>query len=248
MRLPLVTDISSRDGSSTKNARMKNVLQHKKPTGQIMAVVRPGLTVAGTASGDGMGVYCWQREGSNSLIGIYDDVVYVYSGGAWVWVWGSTTTYTYGSSVYYEGTVYYSYSDTNLGNTPGVGSIPYWQTTAPNQNYTIANLSVVLTSGLGLNSTYTATWDIKLGAVTVGSGSATYVTSLDVPSNIATSTTSNWPRQAGGKPGHDIGLYLTRPTPPPETVFYGTTQWSGNIGWVNFAWSPSQSSGTWLLM
>lgn len=57
MRLPVIPDISSRDGSSTKNARMYNVLAEKRPSGGIIAQVRPGLTSVsenGTKNGNGL--------------------------------------------------------------------------------------------------------------------------------------------------------------------------------------------------
>ena len=80
MRLPLSTDISSRDGSSTKNARMYNVLSEKKPTGQVISAVRPGLTQVALAPGvnvGGDGIYCW----NGTFIAIFNDILYNYSSG-----------------------------------------------------------------------------------------------------------------------------------------------------------------------
>ena len=55
MRLPLAFDIDSRDGTSSKDERLTNVLQ-EDDEGAILAVVRPGLATIATASGAGGGV------------------------------------------------------------------------------------------------------------------------------------------------------------------------------------------------
>ena len=54
MRLPLIPDIDSRDGTSSKDERMTNVL-HETDEGVALAVVRPGLATIATASGAGGG-------------------------------------------------------------------------------------------------------------------------------------------------------------------------------------------------
>ncbi len=72
MRLPLVTDISSRDGSSTKNGRMYNVLGEKRPNGDRFAAVRPGLTESDVLSGNGRGLVCW----NGTLVGVYGTTAY----------------------------------------------------------------------------------------------------------------------------------------------------------------------------
>lgn len=54
MRLPLVSDIDSRDGSSAKDERMTNVLS-ETDEGVTLACVRPGLAAIASASGAGGG-------------------------------------------------------------------------------------------------------------------------------------------------------------------------------------------------
>ena len=54
MRLPIASDIDSRDGSSAKDERLTNMLGEDN-NGQQMAVVRPGLATIATASGAGGG-------------------------------------------------------------------------------------------------------------------------------------------------------------------------------------------------
>lgn len=54
MRLPLVFDIDSRDGVSSKDERLTNVLS-ETDEGVALAVVRPGLATIATASGAGGG-------------------------------------------------------------------------------------------------------------------------------------------------------------------------------------------------
>lgn len=54
MRLPLVSEIDSRDGSSNKDERLTNVLS-ENDEGVTIAVVRPGLATIATASGAGGG-------------------------------------------------------------------------------------------------------------------------------------------------------------------------------------------------
>lgn len=54
MKLPLVSEIESRDGTSDKGERMTNVLS-ETDEGVTLAVVRPGLATIATASGAGGG-------------------------------------------------------------------------------------------------------------------------------------------------------------------------------------------------
>lgn len=58
MRLPLSGNISSRDGSANKNARMTNVLSETKKD-RTLAVVRPGLNEYATVTGNGNGLVCF---------------------------------------------------------------------------------------------------------------------------------------------------------------------------------------------
>ena len=52
MRLPLVPDIDSRDGTSDKDERLTNVLA-ESDEGATLAVLRPGLSAIVTDSGAG---------------------------------------------------------------------------------------------------------------------------------------------------------------------------------------------------
>ncbi len=54
MRLPLVTNVDSRDGASNKDERLTNVLS-EIDEGVTLAVLRPGLSTVATASGVGGG-------------------------------------------------------------------------------------------------------------------------------------------------------------------------------------------------
>lgn len=54
MRLPLVSNIDSRDGTANKDERLTNVLM-ENDEGVAMACVRPGLATIATASGVGGG-------------------------------------------------------------------------------------------------------------------------------------------------------------------------------------------------
>lgn len=55
MKLQLVTEIDSRDGTSNKDERFTNVLA-EPDEGVSLAVVRPGLAAVSTASGAGGGL------------------------------------------------------------------------------------------------------------------------------------------------------------------------------------------------
>ena len=55
MRLPIASDIDSRDGASAKDERLTNMLGEDN-NGQQMATLRPGLATIAIASGAGGGV------------------------------------------------------------------------------------------------------------------------------------------------------------------------------------------------
>lgn len=55
MRLPLVTELDSRNGTSDKDARLTNVLLETDEAASL-ACVRPGLSSVATASGVGNGL------------------------------------------------------------------------------------------------------------------------------------------------------------------------------------------------
>ena len=76
MRLPLVSELDSRDGESNKDARLTNVLKETDEGGDL-ACVRPGLEAAAIVAGDGGGLVCFNGD----LISIFEDNIYQYSGG-----------------------------------------------------------------------------------------------------------------------------------------------------------------------
>ncbi len=59
MRLPLASEIDSRDGTSNKDERLTNVLQ-ENDEGVVFAALRPGLATIATASGAGGGIVNYQ--------------------------------------------------------------------------------------------------------------------------------------------------------------------------------------------
>jgi len=71
MRIPVSGNISTKDGSSNKNARMTNMLAEEKQ-GKSFAAVRPGLSQVAIGSGDGNGLVCFNSE----LVSIYGNNVY----------------------------------------------------------------------------------------------------------------------------------------------------------------------------
>lgn len=66
MRLPVVPQISTKDGLSNKNARLTNCLKEVKKAGE-KAVVRPGLEDAATSVGNGNGLVVFNNE----LVSVY---------------------------------------------------------------------------------------------------------------------------------------------------------------------------------
>jgi hypothetical protein len=66
MRLPVVPQISTKDGVSNKNARLTNCLKESKKGGD-KAVVRPGLVLDAQASGVGHGLVVFNNE----LVSVY---------------------------------------------------------------------------------------------------------------------------------------------------------------------------------
>lgn len=66
MRIPVVAQISTKDGVSNKNARLTNCLKESKKGGD-KAVVRPGLVLDAQASGVGHGLVVFNNE----LVSVY---------------------------------------------------------------------------------------------------------------------------------------------------------------------------------
>lgn len=138
MRIPVVGNVSTKDGSSNKNARMTNVLAEEKQ-GKSFAAVRPGLSQLATGSGDGNNLVCF----NGNLINIYGNTVYqaVPSGGT-----GAEYSYNYlpvadkWNHVIWNGSKFcavgYTYSATSEdGLTWDYGTMPFvawWRSVAWN--------------------------------------------------------------------------------------------------------------------
>lgn len=72
MRLPVTPLLSTKDGVSNKNARLTNALKDVRSTGEL-AVVRPGLNFAATASGIGRGIVSF----NDTLFAVYGQTLSV---------------------------------------------------------------------------------------------------------------------------------------------------------------------------
>lgn len=110
--------ISTKDGTTNKNARLFNMLKEVSKTGE-KAVIRPGLEVSDTYPGLGSGLIVFDGR----LLVVADDTIY----GDSEWpldspTWAVGTTYAFGDSVWYLGDLYFSMSDGNVGNVPGTSS------------------------------------------------------------------------------------------------------------------------------
>lgn len=70
MRLPVVPQISTKDGISNKNARLTNALKETNKQGD-KAVIRPGLTLDAVASGVGNGLVVF----NDALVSVYGATV-----------------------------------------------------------------------------------------------------------------------------------------------------------------------------
>lgn len=80
MRLPLIHDISTKDGASNKNSRMFNVLAERRANGSGVASVRPGLNQVVAGSGSGNNMVCF----NGNLVNIFGaDIKRVTTGGGY---------------------------------------------------------------------------------------------------------------------------------------------------------------------
>lgn len=124
MRLPVVPDISTKDGSANKNARLYNALKETKPSGETLAVIRPGLSLSTTYSGLGNGLIVFDGR----LLTIVDDTIFDPELADY-WPldsdsWSISTTYSWGDFVWYNGKLWASIVGSNVGNIPAAGT--YW--------------------------------------------------------------------------------------------------------------------------
>ena len=133
MRLPVVPQISTKDGTSNKNARLTNCLKESKQGGE-KAVVRPGLETSDTYSGIGNGLIPFDGR----LLVIYDDTVYDTEEDLTLPFpldsdpWDAGTTYGIGDTVWYGDVLWFSDSSGNIGNTPGTGG---WSPSSSTDTY-----------------------------------------------------------------------------------------------------------------
>lgn len=288
MRLPVTAQLSSRDGTSNKNARLTNMLKESKNGGD-KAVIRPGLVESQSYSGLGSGLIAFDGR----ILTIVDNTVYLenytwmdlgaadwdasasYSFGDFVWYggslwgalgantgqtpflnsthwetviaiydWDEAETYATGDAVVYDGDVYYYWGYTGSNQNPA-SNPTLWRIVAPNLNITMGTVSYT-PANVGLGGSQSAEWTYYLDGSPVGSGSGSLSTTIDGDPAIASMTASSWPRESTSFLG-GIGTYSAMPPTPPNWVFGGSTQWSGAPGWDNFAWSPTQSGGSWVV-
>ena len=122
MRLPVVPQISTKDGVSNKNARLTNCLKESKSGGD-KAVIRPGLELSDTYAGLGNGLIVFDGR----LLVVYDDTVTDVVEDSFPWPldsdpWSAAVLYNYGDAVWYNGAMWFSTEGSNTGNTPGTGT------------------------------------------------------------------------------------------------------------------------------
>lgn len=133
MRLPITPQISTKDGTSNRNARLTNCLKESKKGGD-KAVVRPGLVTSDTYTGLGSGLIPFDGR----LLVIYDDTVYDTEEDLTLpWPldsdpWDAGTTYGIGDTVWYGSTLWFSGQSVNIGNTPGTSG---WATSSSTDTY-----------------------------------------------------------------------------------------------------------------
>lgn len=71
MRLPVTPQLSTKDGTSNKNARLTNVLKEVSSSREF-GIVRPGLSSVNSSTGNGNGLVCYNNE----LISVYGATLY----------------------------------------------------------------------------------------------------------------------------------------------------------------------------
>jgi len=136
MRLPVVPQISTKDGTSNKNARLTNCLKEVKKAGE-KAVVRPGLVLEDTYSGIGNGLIPFDGR----LLVIYDDTVYDTEEELTLpfpldaLPWDASTTYYYGDVIWCNGVLKFSNANGNIGNACDAAGTTYWVTSRSTDTY-----------------------------------------------------------------------------------------------------------------
>ena len=140
MRLPVVPQISTKDGTSNKNARLTNCLKESKKTGD-KAVIRPGLVLDDTYSGLGNGLIAFDGR----LLVIYDDTVYDTEEDLTLpWPldalpWDAGTSYSIGDVIFCNGVIKFSMANDNLGNACDAGGTTYWAYSSSTDTYVVTD-------------------------------------------------------------------------------------------------------------
>lgn len=140
MRLPVVPQISTKDGISNKNARLTNCLKEVKKSGE-KAVVRPGLVLDDTYTGVGSGLIPFDGR----LLVIYDDTVYdttLDNSRPWeldALPWDAGTTYSIGDVIICNGVIKFSMANGNLANACNAAETTYWSTSSSTNTYSVTD-------------------------------------------------------------------------------------------------------------
>jgi len=174
MRLPITPQISTKDGTSNKNARLTNTLKESSKSGD-KAVIRPGLSLNDTYSGLGNGLIPFDGR----LLVIYDDTVTDVEEETFPWPldsseWVADIVYSSGDAVWYLGGMWFSQADGNTGNTPGSGTswsrsyevppLPAWDagttySIGDSVDYSGTTYYSMAPSNIGNNPSSTPMWD-----------------------------------------------------------------------------------------
>lgn len=96
MRLPVTVSLSTKDGTSNKNARLTNCLKETTKRGD-KAVVRPGLVLEAEGSGVGGGLVAFGDE----LVSVYGTTLGFVAQGVGTWTGPSATSYDALGDPYY---------------------------------------------------------------------------------------------------------------------------------------------------
>lgn len=235
MRLPVTPQISTKDGTTNKNARLFNMLKEMSKTGE-KAVIRPGLEVSNTYPGLGSGLIVFNGR----LLVIAGDTIY----GDSEWPldsldWSASTNYSFGDAVWYNGQLWFSQYNGNLGNTPGTGYWWYYSFIVP---------------------IYDPAETYEIGDV-VSYGDVTYYSMAPSNTGNTPSTSPQWSTTAPGTSRYRVTLNsiaaLNATTPGPVcasadaagSAWFGTattfkscaTKASGTYNWVTYSGVETRS-------
>lgn len=228
MRLPVTPQISTKDGTSNKNARLTNCLKETTKRGD-MAVIRPGLVLSDTFTGVGSGLIPFDGR----LLQIWADTVYDQNDyGTWPLdapQWDASTTYDWNAAVWYDGDLWFSTAGSNMGHAPGGG---YWSRSPDDTDYEAGT-----TYGVGDSVTIDGVVYYSVAPSNTGN------TPTSSPYHWSTTptTTARWKGTVSGNVGQDCGSidaaayngYSAYPYKSCATKFGVTNSWlvfSGRSG------------------